>query len=129
MAGYIFLFRGGALHQDDISPEGMQQHMQKWQAWIQNMTERGIYQGGQPLKTGTGRYVSPGGLVSDGPFPEAKEMVAGYIAIDVTSLAAATEVAKECPIFEYDGQVEVREVFAEKSEAVHEPVREVAAVS
>ena len=33
MAGYVFLFRGGALHQDDLSPEGMQQHMQKWQTW------------------------------------------------------------------------------------------------
>ena len=129
MAGYVFLFRGGALHQDDVSPQEMQGHMQKWQSWVQDMTERGIYLGGEPLKTGVGRYVSSGGVVSDGPFPEAKEMVAGYIAIDVAGLDEATEVAKECPIYEYDGQVEVREIFAEKSEAVHDEIREVAAVS
>ena len=128
MAGYFFLFRGGALHEDDVSPEEMQQHMRKWQTWIQNMTESGIYRGGEPLKTGVGRYVSSGGVVSDGPFPEVKEMVAGYIAIEVSSLDEATEVAKNCPIFDYDGKVEVREIFAEKSEAVRESLREAAAV-
>ena len=129
MAGYVFLFRGGALHQDDVSLEQMQGHMQKWHTWVQDMTERGIYLGGEPLKTDGGRFVSSGGVVSDGPFPEAKEMVAGYIAIDVESLDQATEVAKECPIFEYDGQVEVREILAEKSAAVHESAREMATVS
>ena len=128
MAGYVFLFRGGALHEDDVSPEEMQQHMQKWHAWVQDMSDRGIYQAGEPLKTSGGRYVASGGVVSDGPFPEAKEMVAGFIHIDVDSLDEATDVAKECPIFEYDGQVEVREIFAEESEAT-EPIREVAAAS
>ena len=128
MAGYVFLFRGGALHREDLSPEDMQRHMQKWQTWVQQMTEGGIYKGGEPLETG-GRYVSPGGVVSDGPFPEAKEMVAGYIAIDADGLDQAVEVAKGCPIYEYDGQVEVRKIYGEKSDAVHRETREAVAVS
>ena len=129
MAGYVFLFRGGAMHHDDLSLEGMQEHMQKWQTWVQQMTERGIYKGGEPLKTEGGRVLSPGGLISDGPFPEAKEMVAGYIAIEVATMDDAVAVAKDCPIFEYDGQVEVREVLEEHSDAVHEGVRMEVAVS
>lgn len=123
MSGYLFLFRGGVLNEDDVAPEEMQQHMQKWQAWIQRLTEQGIYREGQPLQPG-GRLVSAGGVVSDGPFPESKEMVAGYFALDVDSLDQAAEIAKDCPIFEYDGQVEVRPIFDEKSEAVHKAVAE-----
>lgn len=128
MAGYVFLFRGGALQQEDLSPEDMQRHMQKWQTWVQQMTERGIYNGGEPLH-GEGRIVSPGGVVSDGPFAEAKEMVAGYIAIEADDIDHAVEVAKDCPIYEYDGRVEVRQIFAEKHEAVHAGAREAVAVS
>ena len=109
MKGYLFLFHGGVMNERDISPEAMQKHMQKWQTWVQQMCEQGVYQGGQPLLPG-GKLVTHGGVVSDGPFPEAKEMVAGFMAIDVTTLDAAVEIAKDCPIYEYEGHVEVRQI-------------------
>jgi hypothetical protein len=57
------------------------------------------------------RVSFPGGKpkVTDGPFPEAKEVVGGYWVIDVASRAEAIEWAKRCPGSE-DETVEVRQV-------------------
>jgi hypothetical protein len=47
--------------------------------------------------------------VTDGPFTEAKELVAGYWLIQVKSREEAVEWAKRVPFV--DGEVELREVF------------------
>jgi hypothetical protein len=48
-------------------------------------------------------------VVTDGPFVEGKEIVGGYLMIKANDLPDAIEIAKNCPIFDYDGIVEVRE--------------------
>jgi hypothetical protein len=47
--------------------------------------------------------------VTDGPFSEAKELIAGFWLIKVNSKAEAIDWAKRVPFTE--GQVEVRQVF------------------
>ena len=47
--------------------------------------------------------------VTDGPFAEAKELIAGYWLIDVKSREEAIEWARRVPFEE--GEVEVRQVF------------------
>ncbi|MGD9538778.1 MAG: YciI family protein [Alphaproteobacteria bacterium] len=49
--------------------------------------------------------------VSDGPFPEAKEVLGGYWMIDVASKEEAVEWAKRCPASENE-VIEVRQVQA-----------------
>ncbi len=49
-------------------------------------------------------------VVNDGPFVEGKEIVRGYPLIKASDLPDAIEIAKNCPIFDCDGIVEVREV-------------------
>lgn len=50
--------------------------------------------------------------VIDGPFTEAKELIAGFWLIEVGSLAEAVEWAKRCPCPEgQDNEIEVRQVF------------------
>ena len=39
-----------------------------------------------------------GGTVTDGPFPESKELVGGYVMIEAETVEAAAELAKGCPI-------------------------------
>jgi hypothetical protein len=54
--------------------------------------------------------------VVDGPFTEAKELIAGFWIIQAKSLQEAIEWAKRCP-FEADdqyggeGEIEIRQVF------------------
>jgi len=41
---------------------------------------------------------------------ESKEIVGGYISIKANGLKEAIEISMDCPIFNYDGNVEIREV-------------------
>jgi hypothetical protein len=51
--------------------------------------------------------------VVDGPFAEAKELIAGFWLIEVGSLQEAVEWAKRCPCPEgHDDEIEIRQVFA-----------------
>ena len=49
-------------------------------------------------------------IVTDGPFTEAKEVIAGFWLIQVNSTDEALEWAKRCPLPE-NGLMEVRQVF------------------
>jgi hypothetical protein len=57
--------------------------------------------------SGTARVVRPGGLVTDGPFAEAKEQLGGFYVIDVPGIDDAVEWAGKIPMLPTDA-VEVR---------------------
>ena len=48
-------------------------------------------------------------VVTDGPFPEAREVLGGYWMIKVKSKAEAVEWARRCPMME-DATIEIRQV-------------------
>ena len=68
--------------------------------------------GGDGLKP-SGRVVKTGGIVSDGPYAEAKEVIASFGIIQAENYDAAVEIAKECP-GQYTGKnchaIEIREM-------------------
>ena len=108
MAKFLFVYRSGKDSRDAMSPEEMQQILQKWQTWIADGLRKGwMLDAGDALK-GEGRVVRAGKVVSDGPFIEVKEMVGGYAIVQAETLDAAAEHAKGCPILLRGGSVEVR---------------------
>jgi hypothetical protein len=52
-------------------------------------------------------------VVTDGPFAESKEAVAGYFLLDIAGLDEAVAIAQECPGLPYGARVEVRPVAGE----------------
>lgn len=109
MSEFVFLYRGGERTQ---SPEQSEKQMQKWVAWMKELGEKGhIKDRGQPLEP-TGKVVrGKQKVVTDGPYPESKDLVGGYTLIEAKDLSHAAELSKGCPIFEFDGLVEVRPVM------------------
>ena len=109
MSEYLFVYRGG--NRSALSPEQMQQVMQKWMTWMQGLAEKGhLKDRGHPLDT-AGKLVSGRSKsVTDGPYAE-KDLVGGYSLIEARDLAQAAELSKGCPIFERDGSVEVRPIM------------------
>lgn len=51
------------------------------------------------------------GLITDGPFADAKEVLAGYYVLDAADLDAALEFARRIPAVRLGGAVEVRPLF------------------
>lgn len=109
MNEFVFLYRGG---EHGRLPERAQQIMQKWVAWFKELTDKGhLKDMGQPLER-SGKLVSgKRKTVTDGPFAEAKDVIGGYTLILAKDVNEAAELAKGCPIFEAEGQVEVRPIM------------------
>jgi hypothetical protein len=109
MSEFVYLYRGG---ETGRSPERMQQSMQKWMAWFQELSEKGhIADRGQPLERAGKLVKGKQKTVTDGPFAETKDVIGGYTLIQARDLDQAVELSKGCPIFEVEGAVEVRPVM------------------
>ena len=54
--------------------------------------------------------------MTDGPFAESKEAIAGFFLIRANSLEQAVEVARGCPGLEFGQTVEVRAMVSEPDE-------------
>jgi hypothetical protein len=110
MNEFVYLYRGG--ERPSGSPEQMQQQMQKWIAWMKDLTDKGhIKDPGHPLER-TGKLVrGRQRAVTDGPFAEAKDVVGGYTIVQANDLAHAVALTSGCPILDIEGFVEVRPIM------------------
>lgn len=94
------------------SPEEMQQIMQHFMVWMQELRAKDLVvdTNGLDMAGKIVRGPRSASRVVDGPYVEAKEVVGGYILIRAESLDAAVEIARGCPGLDYRLSVEVREV-------------------
>jgi len=106
-AHYLILLR----HSGQMpAPDELEALMKKFARWIDGMKARGQFVRTDGLEF-TGKVIRPGGIVTDGPYAEAKEVVGGYLVIAARSLAHATQIARRCPALAKGGTtVEVRPV-------------------
>jgi hypothetical protein len=83
----------------------------KWGAFMQWAEEQGLKLDGleldSPHTAKTIRGGNGGAVVTDGPFPETKEIVGGYFIAECDDLDQAIEIASRIPIAE-SGSVEIR---------------------
>lgn len=83
-------------------------------AWVEEMERRGVRKSGdrlRPTSDATTVRVRDGEvLLTDGPFAETKEQVAGYDLIECEDLDEAIEVASKHPVAKY-GLIEVRPIW------------------
>jgi hypothetical protein len=107
MAQFLFVYRRDGDAVAEMTPEEMQQNMQKWGKWFAEGMEKGwLISPGDGL-TSEGRVVSAK-LITDGPFVESKEIVGGYSTVEAETIDEAAEFAKGCPGLSYGCTVEVR---------------------
>jgi hypothetical protein len=111
-AAYLLIFRNtGAENYRHLSAQQQQELVGRWNAWFEDLLARGKATIGQPLEDATRIVAGPGGSrVVDGPFPEAKEAVGGFVTLQVSGLAEATAIAQRHPGLEFGMLIEVREM-------------------
>ena len=80
--------------------------------WFGELAQRGVLEGGAELQSArTASTVSWDGsraLLTDGPFMEAKETIAGFAVVEVPDRDAAVEIAKTWPARSH--KVEIRPI-------------------
>jgi hypothetical protein len=108
-----YLLVGRGTHWDKgLSPAEIKELLSRANAWFERLRHEGKAEGGHRL-VHAGKIVSgaKGGTVTDGPFAESKEAIAGYILVQVDDLDEAVRIAKERPLLEIHGvSLEVRPV-------------------
>ena len=99
--------------------------MEPWAAFNNDGYAAGVLRGGSGLQHSTTATTVRGGgevVLTDGPFVETKEQLAGYYVVDVADLDEAIAWAKKVPAVQWGAAVEVRPVIgatdiAENSDA------------
>jgi hypothetical protein len=96
-----------------VTDQQRKEAVQRVGEYAMSLVSDGTLKGGAPLhpvseakrvRTREGRQ-----RVLDGPFAEAKEVIAGYFVIEAPGIDSAVAIAARCPNAEF-GSVEVREI-------------------
>ena len=126
---YLLTLFGDESGWADRTPEQQAASMKAWDDYTRAVIDAGVHLGGeglQPSSTATTVRIPVDGdpIVTDGPFAETKEQLAGYYLLDCKDLDDALAWAKRVPM--PGGTVEVRPVMdyeAAGSELHHNDVR------
>jgi hypothetical protein len=110
MKDFLFVFRNDYKSVPKRSPEEMEGIMKQWMDWMGSIAAQGKLSDKGNRLGSEGRVVGKGGLVTDGPYTEIKELIGGYIAVKAATFEEASEIAKGCPILREGGNVEVRDI-------------------
>jgi hypothetical protein len=110
---YMLLIWEASDPEAEVDPVLREKEFAAYGAFTQEITERGLMKGGDPLSVpSTATTVTVEGdklRTTDGPFTETKEWLAGYYLIDAKDLDEAIEVAAKIPAARH-GAIEVRPV-------------------
>lgn len=116
---YLLLFRGTEWW-NGLSAEELRITMEQVKGWFDRLETSGKLKAAQPLAR-EGAVVSGrnGAVLADGPFAESKEVIGGYVLLQVDSLNEAITIARSCPTMKFGMQVEVRPVAEECPSMAH----------
>ena len=107
---YMLLIYGNDETWDTLHSEGIDQVVDQHRVLSEELKANGEFVDGMGLTTANARVVKVNdgvAAVTDGPFTEAKEVLAGYYVVDC-SLDRATEIAARLPEARYS-PIEIRE--------------------
>ncbi len=111
---YVLLIYSDEDLMASLSDEERGAYFQGYGAFEGEVQERGIKTGGQPLQpisTSTTVRIRDGEmLITDGPFAETKEQLAGFYVLECSDLDAAIALARKMPDAQY-GAIEIRPVY------------------
>lgn len=94
-----------------MSPDDQAAIVGAYAAYSERLVKAGAFVCGEPLDdSATGRTLAPDGTVQDGPYSDTREQLGGLYIIEVASLEAAIDWARQCPNHSHGGHIEVRPV-------------------
>ncbi len=114
---YVLMFAADPAAQATVDPQVAQEVYGKVYRWFGENAASILDAGAELLGPDTATTVRSGGVVVDGPYSEAKEVIGGFSVVDVPDLDAALALAKSWPMLELPGVcVEVRPMVVDYSQ-------------
>jgi hypothetical protein len=94
-------------------PAELKKIMARFQTWMDGLRARHTVLSSNGLGPTGVVMRGPGGLsMTDGPYPEGKEVVGGYVLLETETMEQAVAAGRGCPGLDYNMAVEVRPVMA-----------------
>ncbi len=114
---YVLMFATDPAAQAEVDPQVAQEVYGRIYRWFGENAASIVDSGAELLGADTATTVRSGGVLVDGPFSEAKEVIGGFSTIEVADLDAAIALAKSWPALELPGvSVEVRPMVVDYSQ-------------
>ncbi|TRX60786.1 hypothetical protein FNH22_07025 [Fulvivirga sp. M361] len=110
MKEFITLAYPDGTHLGKLSTKEKQQHIDDVMAYLEDLDRQGKIKSAEPLADIGRQIIGKKGEITDGPFVETKETVAGFFHILAKDMEKAISIAKANPMFnlEEGGRLEVR---------------------
>jgi hypothetical protein len=109
---YLVIARG---HWDtSLSRKEVQYTIDQFYAWYERLVDEGKMKRGQRLKY-EGKTIARQNVITDGPFGESKEAIAGYWFILANSLDEAAQISKGNPCLDRGMFFEIRPIDPESA--------------
>ncbi len=110
MKEFALIFRQPSYDYSSLSDEEIAALQKKWADWASAIAAEGRLANGLRLDP-SGKVLKTGGLVTDGPFVEIREILGSLVVVRAESLDEAITLAHGCPVLDRGGSVEIRPVF------------------
>jgi hypothetical protein len=113
MKEFALLFRQPSYDYNHKTADEMQAINKVWADWIGNIAAQGKFVSSGARLADEGKVLKAGGVITDGPFVEIREILGGLIVIKADDIEEATTLAHGCPAIDYGGSVEIRILFGQ----------------
>jgi hypothetical protein len=111
MKEYLMLIRENLDMYGKMTPEQMQKEIEKHVKWVEQLSKKNHFKGGNPLTPVGNHFKGKNKVVTNGPYIESKECISGYYFLLADSLEQATAIAQGCPSLDMGATLEVREII------------------
>jgi hypothetical protein len=113
MPDFILLLYRQAGPRAALPPEQMAAITRDYLGWGEKQRAAGHLKAGEKLGDDAGRALSVQAgrvVMTDGPYAESKELLAGFYLISAADYGEACRIAESCPHLKYGGGIEIRRI-------------------
>jgi len=111
MKEFVLLFRQPSYDYSNAAKEEIQAIAKKWADWAGGIAAQGKLSGNGSRLATEGKVLKAGGVITDGPFVEIKEILGSFVVVKADNIEDATTLAHGCPVLDRGGSVEIRPIY------------------
>jgi hypothetical protein len=111
MKDFALVFRQPSFENSNLSPTDLESIIKKWHDWIEQLGAQGKFKGQNTRLASEGKVLKAGGVITDGPFVEIREILGGILIVHAADIEEATTLAHGCPALDRGGSVEIRPIY------------------